>query len=141
MKLRLVVPHLESNFNRAVLSRWHVAAGTDCVFGQAVCDLVVTERVRLRSTRRADVLAKFARQGKGVVEDIETDRDRFVVTYRILASEPARITELRAASGDTVSPGGLLAIAETASAGADVGAEDLPLMRAVAVLANGSEGV
>lgn len=140
MKLRLLVPHLETNLRRAVVSKWHVETGSKCEYGQPLCDLSVSERVHLRPVRRADALTRFARRGKGVVEERETERDRFVVTYRVLASEPARIVELLVSPGDAVEAGTLLAVAETeVSEDGESGVDSAPLMRVVAVLASGSE--
>ncbi|MFN2487147.1 MAG: hypothetical protein ABR609_11175, partial [Acidimicrobiia bacterium] len=130
-----------SNIHIATLARWHVEVGTEAAFGQPICDLAASERVRIRSVRRADRLARIARRGKSVTEAIETERDRFVVTYRVLASEPARIVDLRAAPGDEVVAGTLLAVVETTEDGDDGWNEDAaPLMRAVAARAPGSEG-
>jgi hypothetical protein len=140
MPLLVVVPHLEPNLRTAELVEWHVGEGDHCPYGRPLCDLAVTERTKLSSTRRASVLSRLgARTHKGV-EGLEVERDRFVVTYRVVASEPVEIVELLAAPGDRVEVGATLALATThrrADLRPDVDTDGL--MRVVAVLADGLE--
>ena len=135
MSLLVVVPHLEPNLRTAELVEWHVGEGDHCGFGRSLCDLSVTERTKLSSTRRAHVLSRLGARTRKPVEEFEVERDRFVVTYRVVASEPVEIVELLAVPGDRVEVGATLAVA-AAHGRADLQPHDGParLMRVVAVL-------
>lgn len=138
MRMRIVVPTIEVNLPRAAVEAWHVTLGQRVEFGQPICDLAVSERVRIKTVSRADALIKVTRRKKKVEEESELEQDRFHVVYQLLASEPATIVELVAALDDPLDVGGLLAIADSDPApavGDSSQVDDMPAMRVVAALA------
>jgi len=138
MRLRVMVPSIETNLPRAAVERWHVQPGDRCEFGQPICDLAVSERIRIKSVGRADALIKVTRRKKKVEDVNETEQGRFHVVYQVLASEPATIVSLAADLGTELEVGDLLAIADSDPSPAPAGGEGdagAPAMRVVAALA------
>ncbi len=138
MRMRIVVPTIEVNLPRAAVERWHVVAGDRVGFGQPICDLAVSERVKIKTVSRADALIKVTRRKKKVEEASELEQDRFHVVYQVLASESATVVSLVAPLNEALDVGAVLAIADS-DADPDMAAveetDDLPAMRVVAALA------
>jgi pyruvate/2-oxoglutarate dehydrogenase complex dihydrolipoamide acyltransferase (E2) component len=138
MIMRVLLPHLGTNLPRAVVTEWHVAAGSDVAFGSPICDVSVSDRMRVTSgSSRANILLRVARQG-GSRSGSELESDRFTVRYQVVASEPAKIIEVRAEVGSVVEVGSLLAVAQVGQEEKDdslVGVEEAPGLRVVASIA------
>lgn len=138
MRMRVVVPTIETNLPRAAVEKWHVAPGDQVSFGQPICDLAVSERIKIKPVRRADALIKVTRRKKKVQEESELEQDQFHVVYQVLASEPATVVEYVAEIGEPMEVGGLLAVVDsdgTADLTPTGVADDAPTMRVVAALA------
>jgi hypothetical protein len=70
--------------------------------------------------------------------EVETETDRFVVTYQVLASEPAILVRQTIPVGSTAQIGDLLGVADSSAQldpqGADTELSSAPVMRVVARL-------
>lgn len=138
MRMRVVIPTIETNLPRAAVERWHVQPGERVAFGNPICDLAVSERVKTTSVRRADALIRVTRKQKKVKAETEVEADRFHVVYQVLASEAATIVRHVADLGESLAVGDLLAIADSEDS-PDLAPTDseetAPTMRVVAALA------
>lgn len=136
MLTRVVLPHLATNLPRAVVSEWHVVTGDEVRFGTPLCDVSVSDRVRVSSgSSRANVLIRAARRGMARSSQSELESDRFQVRYRVVASEPVTIVELRADAGSVVEVGGVLAIGRRGGEGGEehpIEISQMPTLRVVA---------
>ena len=139
MTLLIALPQLAANLATGVVSAWHVAPGDRLSYGSPICDISVSERLRQPTTNRANRLLK-GRSRREVALAPTVERDRFALTYRVIAAENAVVTELAVIPGDLVTPGQTLAIADTGdptSPGTEASSA-LP-MRVVATIVEPSE--
>lgn len=138
MRMRVVIPTIETNLPRAAVEKWHAEPGDRVAFGEPICDLAVSERVKTTSVRRADALIRVTRKKKKVKAETEVEADRFHVVYQVLASESATIVRHVADIGESLETGDLLAIAdsdESPDLTQQEGEDSAPTMRVVAAMA------
>lgn len=105
MNLVLNMPFVDRAVGTARLAVWHKHPGDAVVAGDAVCDLAVEEVETLRRDTSAD---RLVRGRRGRRTSTQTRRLQFHV--RLVASEPAVVTEHRADVGALVAVGEALAV-------------------------------
>lgn len=134
MILRLQVPFLETFAEEGSVLKWHVKEGDALQFGDAICDIAVSEWMALRKTKRAVNLIKITGKSQGNVKhNFEKREGRGLLVMGVVASEPGYLRVVRAHEGEPVSVGDLLALVTTDPAEPLSDDSESSAMRVVAV--------
>jgi pyruvate/2-oxoglutarate dehydrogenase complex dihydrolipoamide acyltransferase (E2) component len=114
MILLLQVPFLETFSHGGTITRWHVAEGDLLEFGDAICEVALSEWMALRKTKRALNLVRIRDHGQTKVKhNFELRKGRGVLVMRIVASESCYVRRLDADVGKRVKVGDLLGLVST----------------------------
>jgi hypothetical protein len=138
--LKLEVPFLNAAIRGGSVDSWHKREGDQISYGEAVCDLVVDEKLALRKSNQANRLVRAARNRRASNERYEWRKGRILLRYRLTSSESSRTTlrTILAGKGERVLVGDVLAVVTTEVTEPDPGSagpwETVPSARLVSNL-------
>jgi pyruvate/2-oxoglutarate dehydrogenase complex dihydrolipoamide acyltransferase (E2) component len=138
--LRLEVPFLETFSNKGMLTKWHVQPGDKVEFGDAICDIALSEWRALRKTKRAINIVKVRDENSKIHHEFENRSGRGVLNLRVVASESAYIRQIDIPTGTKAGVGDLLALVSTDRDEPVVNNPEAPTMRVVATSPEVMEG-
>ena len=113
MILRLELPRLSTAMDHGKVAKWHKQAGDQVAYGDALCEIAVSDVDRLRRQLGSGQAIGTNKPRK---TRIRTSSGSVLVLYRLTSMETGSITRIDAEAGANVRQGDVLGLLATGDA-------------------------